>query len=210
MAVFSRRSVILAMGLAAVVRDIFQPRNAHAYYSVENAEGIIECLTEGGKVTFFDEPKGESIGYCDTRDDLTCMGRLDNKQAYYHSESDTCRIVGDDDDEFDDLEECFLTTACVRQAGLSDCCFELRVLRAFRDGQLRHMPGGQDDIDRYYRDAPALVRLVSRHRNGRAELSRAYLLYVLPSAICAKIGFNRLAHWIYRRMMMDLPVRLSF
>jgi hypothetical protein len=205
MAMLSRRSFVFLTGVAVVAREVLRVRPASAYYPVRDADGINQCIEEDGKVTFFDKPKGDRIGYCDTKDDLACMGRLDNNAAYYDADRDECRIVGEDDEDF---EDCFLTTACVRHIGLEDTCFELETLRAFRDNRLVGMVGGPADIERYYREGPLLVARIAGHPARESELSRAYFLYILPSAVLARFGLDRLAYKLYRAMMLDLSARL--
>lgn len=199
---------MLAAGAAFVARELFQMRPAAAAYGIKNAGDGAQCEVEGGTVSYFRQPEGDVIGHCDTAEDLACVKRYNDSEAYYSAEYGECRFY-DDLDEMNDPQKCFLTTACVDQAGLSDDCFELETLRRFRDNVLAKMSGGAADIATYYREAPALVAAIRRHPAGAAELSRAYLLYILPSAVLARLGFNRLAYRTYRRMMQDLPLRLA-
>ncbi|MEM7151971.1 MAG: CFI-box-CTERM domain-containing protein [Myxococcota bacterium] len=53
--------------------------------------------------------------------------------------------------------KCYLTTACMRHAGLPDDCRPLTVLRAFRDGYMASLPHGPRLIARYYETAPRIV-----------------------------------------------------
>lgn len=55
---------------------------------------------------------------------------------------------------------CFLTTAACELRGLPDDCYELRVLRRFRDDVLVISREGRALVDEYYREAPSLVPLV--------------------------------------------------
>jgi hypothetical protein len=65
-------------------------------------------------------------------------------------------------------DPCFLTTACVRHAGLLDDCEELTVMRAFRDRYLSRFEEGRVLIDHYYRVAPRIVeRIRQRPDQGR-------------------------------------------
>src|SRR3954470_9525489 len=48
-------------------------------------------------------------------------------------------------------QECFITTACCELLGLPDNCFELRLLRRYRDRVLARLPGGREKIALYYR-----------------------------------------------------------
>ena len=56
---------------------------------------------------------------------------------------------------------CFLTTACVSYAGLSDDCFELQTLRDFRDNYLASTPVGEALIEEYYEEAPIILDLIN-------------------------------------------------
>ncbi|QRN96955.1 hypothetical protein JRI60_49685 [Archangium violaceum] len=62
---------------------------------------------------------------------------------------------------------CFLTTACVQARGLPDDCEELQVLRGFRDGYLRQLPGGPGLIQEYYALAPRIVERIHHRADAR-------------------------------------------
>jgi len=98
---------------------------------------------------------------------------------------------------------CFLTTACCQLLGLTDDCFELRTLRAFRDGPLQRMPEGLKDIARYYLHAPAILAEM-RRRGQEHLLLRYYSTHILPCAVCARLGFDRMTLWLYRDLMRRL------
>lgn len=104
--------------------------------------------------------------------------------------------------QYDD--NCFLTSACCAVVGLRDSCWELEALRRFRDGWLSSFVAGRADIDRYYREAPAVARRLSGSDSGRRQLLSLYWRYIVPSAVLARIGANRPAYRLYRRMMVEL------
>ena len=66
---------------------------------------------------------------------------------------------------------CFLTTACVEHAGLSDDCHELTVLRSFRDSYVAGMNNGAALLAEYYEVAPAVVRRIEESPDREAILS---------------------------------------
>lgn len=101
---------------------------------------------------------------------------------------------------------CFLTTAACEGVGLPDDCWELRTLRRFRDGWLAQQRGGIDDIVTYYAKAPAIAE---RLKGDRHALLRLYWLRIVPSALAAQIGANRLARALYSRGMRDLSAAVS-
>ncbi|ODR98496.1 hypothetical protein AUC68_08710 [Methyloceanibacter methanicus] len=102
-------------------------------------------------------------------------------------------------------ESCFITTACCEVLGLGDDCFELRTLRRYRDQVLAKRPGGGAEIARYYELAPALLaRLRANATDPDRVLLGIYARYVLPAALAARFGLDRLAYRLYRRMLTAL------
>jgi hypothetical protein len=98
---------------------------------------------------------------------------------------------------------CFITAACCEILGLDDPCFELRTLRRYRDRVLLTLPGGNDAIAAYYLLAPSILeRLPENERQAR--LVSIYARFILPSAIAAQLGLNRLTYRLYARMIGKL------
>ena len=54
-------------------------------------------------------------------------------------------------------DDCFITTACVEYFNLEDGCFELELLRSFRDNYLLNSIKGRKLNDQYKIIAPAIV-----------------------------------------------------
>lgn len=109
----------------------------------------------------------------------------------------------DDDKCTPPAKGCFVTAACCEILGLDDPCFELRTLRRYRDRVLLTLPGGNDAIAAYYLLAPSILeRLPENERQAR--LLSIYARFILPSAVAARLGLNRLAYRLYARMMGDL------
>jgi len=52
---------------------------------------------------------------------------------------------------------CFITTAACQYKGLADDCYELEVLRHFRDSYLLSTEDGRNMVNHYYSIAPALA-----------------------------------------------------
>lgn len=97
-------------------------------------------------------------------------------------------------------QKCFITTACCDLLGLPDDCFELRSLRRYRDEVLLTQPGGAALVARYYRVAPLILARLTGPARTRSLLS-VYWRFVLPSALAARCGLNRLAYRLYTGMM---------
>lgn len=62
---------------------------------------------------------------------------------------------------------CFITTACVISKGLSDNCYELQVLRKFRDNYVAVQPNGKELILQYYKIAPLIVTEINKRINAQ-------------------------------------------
>lgn len=99
---------------------------------------------------------------------------------------------------------CFFTTAASLTLGLGDNCWELRTLRAFRDGPLKQTQAGRASVARYYAEAPRLVAAVNRRNDAVRQWLNAYWLYILPCAIMARLNFTRPAIRHYSRLFNRL------
>ncbi len=102
-------------------------------------------------------------------------------------------------------EGCFITTACCETLGLPDDCFELRMLRRYRDEVLATRPGGRQEIATYYRLAPLILARLPHAARAR-RLSYLYARYILPASLAAWLGLNALAYRLYVRMLDELVI----
>jgi hypothetical protein len=101
---------------------------------------------------------------------------------------------------------CFLTTACCDMAGLADDCFELRVLRQFRDTVLSRMPGGREEIELYYDVGPGIAEAIARPGEERA-LAKVYAGTILPCVGLILVGAHGAARARYVAMVRGLMDR---
>lgn len=70
-------------------------------------------------------------------------------------------VVKDDSKSSSSGGGCFITTACIEYAGLSDDCRELEAMRSFRDEYVRHLPQGESILEDYYFTAPGIVEMIN-------------------------------------------------
>lgn len=61
---------------------------------------------------------------------------------------------------------CYITTAVCESLGKPDDCYELNLLREYRDGYLAESKGGADVIHEYYNVAPTIVKRIGRRENA--------------------------------------------
>lgn len=94
---------------------------------------------------------------------------------------------------------CYLTTACVEYAGLPDDCYELQLLRKFRDHVVMRMPNGPAMVLEYYAHAPEIVHAIKKSKAANSELAQI-LCEVRDIASTIESGSVRIAIWKYRAM----------
>ena len=92
------------------------------------------------------------------------------KTYYYHN--DSCRNWEESSSYSGSSSGgCFLTSACCNYKGLPDDCEELRVMREFRDTQLKKTTVGRELIQMYYRIAPQIVEKIDA-KDNHSEIYR--------------------------------------
>lgn len=190
-----------AASAIALVATHFRTPSAEAASLLEEDRDYDECEAVGGQIAFQNDPLDDTIIFvCDTpKLDALCKAAAENDGRdstfiIFDLHTRSCREIQSD---------CFLTTACCTEMGLSDTCWELTQLRRFRDEVLVHMPNGPHDIERYYNTAPRILEQIPRSA-ARAENLYIYSFVVLPCAILIKLGRYNWARTIYTRCMTRL------
>lgn len=107
-------------------------------------------------------------------------------------------VSGGDYDYTGWTEDCFLTTAVCKYQGKHDQCYELTVLRNFRDGWLKE--NHPEDIDTYYAEAPAIVKKIEAMPTPGWIFDRMYSTYILPAIQHIEEGNNAAAYQIYKHL----------
>ena len=102
---------------------------------------------------------------------------------------------------------CFLTSACVEAKGLPDDCYELTMLRNFRDRYLRSTESGQNEIAEYYFIAPQIVTAIKARQDAAAVFEAIYTDMIVPCIKMIEQGNNEDAHTLYRNMVKQLQAQ---
>lgn len=97
--------------------------------------------------------------------------------------------------------KCFITTAVCEYMGKDDRCVELQTLRHFRDHYLAFQPGGQELIDRYYEEAPKIVRCIKASPHYAAICQDLWDSYLAPCLAMIAAGDNEGCKQRYIRMV---------
>ena len=98
---------------------------------------------------------------------------------------------------------CFITTACVKYYGLSDECYQLKILRKFRDGYLSESPKNKILIEQYYSIAPRLVKLLESDKNKKYLFDEIFARINLACAAIEQKEFPK-AKAIYKEAVLYL------
>jgi len=104
---------------------------------------------------------------------------------------------------------CFITSACVESMGLPDYCYELTVLRNFRDMYLVSTESGRSDITRYYEIAPRILKRLYRMPDASVQLRSIYKKMILPAVELVGGGRYKEAHAHYADQLRNLLNRLG-
>ena len=101
---------------------------------------------------------------------------------------------------------CFLTTACVEHASLSDDCHELQQLRNFRDSYVMQLPDGQAILERYYAESPRILNHIMKSPDYGQVLSSIFET-VRKSVQAIETENNEAAFLYYSQMFLNLSAK---
>lgn len=75
---------------------------------------------------------------------------------------------------------CYITTAVCEYFGKEDSCYELTLLRDYRDHYLASQEGGAELIDEYYDVAPSIVKHIGQQKNSEEIYHAIWSDYLSP------------------------------
>ncbi len=75
---------------------------------------------------------------------------------------------------------CYITTAVCESLGKPDDCYELNLLREYRDQYLLTQPGGEALVQEYYDIAPTIVKRIEREAEHSRIYQEIWQQYLLP------------------------------
>lgn len=99
---------------------------------------------------------------------------------------------------------CYITTAVCVCLGQSGDCYELSLLRAYRDKYLVKQPGGAALIKEYYDIAPTIVKRIGRQANPIKIYKNVWETYLHPCIHFIERGEPEACREIYVTMLNDL------
>lgn len=99
---------------------------------------------------------------------------------------------------------CYITTAVCTTFGKPDDCYELTMLRDYRDTYLAGQEGGDALIREYYDLAPTIVKHINRQKNSGEIYQQIWSEYLNPCIRMIEEGRNEECKNLYRKMVSDL------
>lgn len=140
--------------------------------------------------------------------DFYCIKKGDyvNEDVYYkycrNYDYDDCPIY-----KGESLSGCFLTSACISAKGLPDDCYELQVLRNYRDNWLSKAEGGLAAISHYYIVAPKIVAAIDNLAKRNEIYEMIYNKMIKPCVEFIEQKEYQDAFELYRGMTLQLAER---
>lgn len=113
------------------------------------------------------------------------------------------------DDNRQESEDCFLTSACTFSKQLPDNCYELQTLRTFRDEYMKSFDRGNKLVEDYYQIAPPIVKKINQLPNKKEIYEYMYQTLVLPSIAYIELGEKDTAMEYYKEYTEALSKLLN-
>ncbi|MDO4523105.1 MAG: CFI-box-CTERM domain-containing protein [Eubacteriales bacterium] len=117
---------------------------------------------------------------------------------------------------FDEIEAgfhkkwCYITTAVCETFGKPDDCYELKLLRNYRDGYLMDSPDGEEIIHEYYDVAPTIVKRINKLPERAAIYQNVWDRYLQPCISMIEENRNEECRDLYIQMVRELQEKYFY
>ncbi len=105
---------------------------------------------------------------------------------------------------------CYITTAVCVYQNKPDDCYELTLLRSFRDDYLLRTPEGEAMVREYYDVAPSIVKHIGQHTDAPQIYEDIWQSYLLPCIHLIEQKQYAQCVDLYKQMVYDLKERYFF
>lgn len=99
---------------------------------------------------------------------------------------------------------CYITTAVCETLGKGDDCYELTLLRHYRDYYLLSQTDGEEVINEYYNIAPTIVKRINKLSNSSEVYKSVWENYLNPCVKLIEEDKNLECKDVYYKMVRDL------
>lgn len=102
---------------------------------------------------------------------------------------------------------CYITTAVCENLNKPDDCYELSLLRSFRDDYLLKQPGGEAMVHEYYDIAPTIVKHIGRRSDADDVYRDIWQQYLSPCIHLIESDQKQACVDLYKDMVYELKDR---
>ncbi|NLL79151.1 MAG: hypothetical protein GX234_05070 [Clostridiales bacterium] len=99
---------------------------------------------------------------------------------------------------------CYVTTAVCKNLKKPDNCYELRLLKQYRDEYLAQAEGGEELIHNYYDIAPTIVKRIDKDADAEGKYRFIWETYLKPCVELIEAGKNEACRELYVEMVKKL------
>lgn len=99
---------------------------------------------------------------------------------------------------------CYITTAVCESLGKSDDCYELKLLREYRDDYLIGSADGKEVVRTYYDIAPTIVNRINKRPDSGDIYSSIFADYINPCISLIEKGEKEECRELYSKMVYSL------
>ena len=105
---------------------------------------------------------------------------------------------------------CYITTATLNSLNKPDDCYELSLLRNYRDEYLLSTQEGNAIVEEYYNIAPTIVKKIDRNADAAAIYQNIWSDYLSPCVRLIEENKNEDCKELYRDMVLGLEKKYVF
>ena len=156
----------------------YSPDGYSAYYDSKYGQ----TYSPDGYSSYYDDKYGQTYsldGSSSYYDNKYGSNYSSTYTSYYSSDSDSSSSYYSDDSE-----GCYISTACIKAKHFSDDCFELMILRKYRDQLVQSDVEVRCAVQDYYTKAPNIVSKI----NSSADKDKIYD-FIYKELVVASISY---------------------
>ena len=101
-------------------------------------------------------------------------------------------------------KSCYITTAVCETFKKPDDCYELTLLRDYRDNYLMNQEEGEEIVQEYYNLAPTIVKHINKKRDSKKIYAEIWSDYLSPCISLIEEGKNEECQELYVKMVRGL------
>ena len=105
---------------------------------------------------------------------------------------------------------CYITTAVCASLGKPDDCYELNLMRRYRDEYLVNQKGGEEIVAEYYDIAPTIVKRIDRSPDASEIYADIWEKYLKPCVRLIEAGEQEECRELYTKMVRSLEKKYLY